>query len=420
MAITRETLSLSEARRVALAAQRLHRAPAPGRAPAGGAAVGRLVEQMGVLQIDSVNVLARAHLMPVYSRLGPYPTAALDRAASRRPRRLVEAWAHQASYIPVQTYPLLAWRRREVEREAWGSIASVASAHPQTLQRVIEIVAADGPVTATQVQAEIEHEHPRGKAEDWGWNWSAAKMCLEHLFFVGRVAVAERNASFERRYDLTERVLPPQVLASPDVPEPEAVRALLEIGARAHGVGTLRCFQDYFRLRGPAVRAALDELVEEGALRPVRVRGWDRPTYLHRDAQLPRSATAVTFLSPFDPLVFERRRLQELFGVDYRIEIYTPAHKRVYGYYVLPLLVGEAIVARLDLKADRGAGRLVVRSASQEPGVTGDVVPAARGELARLAGWLGLGSVVVEQDARGELAGRLVGGASGIEAVVRA
>ncbi|PFG37634.1 hypothetical protein ATL41_2401 [Flavimobilis soli] len=420
MAITRETLSLPEARRVALAAQRLHRAPAPGRPPAGGAAVGRLVEQMGVLQIDSVNVLARAHLVPVYSRLGPYPTAALDRAASRRPRRVVEAWGHQASYIPVQTYPLLAWRRREFEREAWGSIASVASAHPQTLQRVLEIVAARGPVTATEVQAEIEHEHPRGKADEWGWNWSAGKQCLEHLFFVGRVAVAERNASFERRYDLAERVLPPEVLAAPDVPEPDAVRALLEIGARAHGIGTLRCFQDYFRLRGPGVRTALEELVEAGSLRPVQVRGWDRPTYLHRDAQLPRSASATTFLSPFDPLVFERRRLQELFGVDYRIEIYTPAHKRVYGYYVLPLLVGERIAARCDLKADRDTGRLVVRSAHQEPGAVGDVVAAARRELARLAGWLGLGAVVVEQGARGDLADRLVGGTRGLDEVARA
>lgn len=413
VATTRETLSLSEARRVALAAQRLHRPPQAAAEPIGGAAVGRLGAQLGVLQIDSVNVLARAHLMPIYSRLGPYPTQALARATAGRPRRLVEAWAHQASYIPVQTYPLLEWRRRAFEREAWGSIASVASAHPDTLRLVFDIVAARGPLTATQVQAEIEHEHPRARGTEWGWNWSAAKRCLEHLFFVGRVAVAERSPSFERLYDLTERVLPADVLAVGEVPEAEAIRRLLEIGARAHGIGTVRCFQDYFRIRGAAVSTALGELLDEGTVRPVRVAGWERTLYLHKDAVLPRRADTATFLSPFDPLVFERRRLQELFGVDYRIEIYTPAHKRVYGYYVLPLLVGEQVVARLDLKADRQGGILLVRSAHREPHIVLDVVAAARAELARLAGWLGLASVVVEKDARGDLASDLAG-ASGV------
>ncbi|MGO2702657.1 MAG: winged helix-turn-helix domain-containing protein [Cellulosimicrobium funkei] len=340
-------MSLSQARRVALAAQGLHRErpDVAARAGSGGRAptmrqVQGVIDRLGLLQIDSVNVLARAHLMPLYARLGPYDTALLDRAAGRAPRRLVETWAHVASYVPPSTWPLLEWRRRRYRTEAWGTISAVEMSHSEAVQDVRRLVTERGPITASEVHEILEAEgraHPRDRSQ-WGWNWTVAKRALEFLFFTGEITSARRNGAFERCYDLTERVLPPEVVAAPPVADADAVRALLEIGARAHGVGTLRCFRDYFRLKGPAVRTALDELVEAGTLRPVTVRGWDEPTYLHADAALPRRATATTLLNPFDPLVFERTRLERLFDVHYRIEIYVPAAKRVHGYYVLPFL----------------------------------------------------------------------------------
>lgn len=399
-----EQLTLAQARRVAVAAQGLDR-PAP-YGPGGSAGPGArptlrqvqgVIDRVGLLQIDSVNVLARAHLVPVFSRLGPYDTSLLDRATGRAPRRLVESWAHVASYVPPDTYRLLAWRRRRAATEAWGSISGVALSHAAEVDVVRGIVAEHGPVTAAEV-----HEHlvalghdPHRPTEDWGWNWTVAKRALEYLFFTGEVAPARRNAAFERCYDLPERVLPPAVLAADPVPDDVAVRELLAIGARAHGVGTLRCFQDYFRLRGPSVRRALDELVEDGVLRPVRVEGWDERTYLHRDARLPRRVTGRTLLSPFDPLVFERTRLERLFGTRYRIEIYVPAARRVHGYYVLPFLEGDRVTARVDLKADRRAGVLRVLSAHRDAHATEATPALLAEELASLAGWLGLGAVDV-------------------------
>ncbi|EYR62260.1 hypothetical protein N866_10280, partial [Actinotalea ferrariae CF5-4] len=366
----------------------------------------RVVDRLGLLQIDSVSVLARAHLVPVFSRLGPYDAGLLDRAAARAPRRLVETWAHEASLVPPETYRYLGWRRREYAEHAWGSIRSVARQHPEVVDEVRALLAATGPMTAREAQAALAHDHPRPR-DDWGWNWSVTKRALELLFFTGEVAAAGRAPSFERRYDLAERVLPPQVLARPEPDDAESFRALLEIGARAHGIGTARCFADYFRLRGPRVTRALAELVESGVLAPVRVRSWDRPVYLHRDARVPRRATGRALLSPFDPVVFERRRLEELFGFRYRIEIYVPAPLRVHGYYVLPLLLGDSLVARLDLRADRRAGVLEVPGAHLEPGAPGSAVPEAAAELRLLADWLGLERVVVPVDARGDMAAPL-------------
>lgn len=411
MAITRETLSLAEARRVALGAQGLHR-PSPVASPGmGPAALARSVASRGLLQIDSIQVLARAHLVPTYSRHGAYDVAALDRATGRAPRRLVETWAHEASIVPVSTYPLLAVRRRRAEECAWGGISSVARTHPEVVSRVRELVGELGPVTAAGVQAAIEHEHPRGARTAWGWNWSVAKRCLELLLTTGGVAVAGRTPTFERLYDLPDRVLPGEVLAAePD--DATCVRGLLEIGARAHGVGTAACFRDYFRLRGPRVDAALAELVEDGTLRRVTVRGWDAPTYLHRDAVMPAAARAATLVSPFDPLVWFRPRLEALFGVSYRIEIYTPAARRTFGYYALPLLVGDRFVARLDLRLDRRGGAVEVLGAFHEPGrapgarerPVPDLPGVVDAELARLGAWLGATRVVVPHDARGDLA----------------
>ena len=392
-------MTLSAARRTALAAQGL-----AGPRPAGPVTAARYrstVARLGLLQIDSVNVLARAHLVPVFSRLGPYDTTLLDRASGRAPRRLVEYWAHEASFVPPATYRLLEWRRRRYREQAWGSISATEATHSAEVQAVREIVAAHGPLTATEVEVHLGSASER-PADGWGWRWSVTKRALELLFFTGEITSAGRTASFERRYDLVERVLPPDVLAAPTPTDAECVRGLVEIGARAHGVGTLRCFADYFRLRGPAPRAALAELVDDGVLEPVTVAGWDRATYVHADAKTPRRAVAQTLLSPFDPLVFERQRLAELFGTHYRIEIYVPAHKRVHGYYVLPFLEGESVTARVDLKADRRAGVLRVLSAHSDPGATDQTAGALAQELVVMARWLGLERVEVERS--GDLA----------------
>jgi uncharacterized protein YcaQ len=400
-----ETLSLTQARRIALAAQQVDRPRPAGPVTARRALAA--VDRLGLLQIDSVNVLARAHLLPLYSRLGAYDVGILDRASGRAPRRLVETWAHMASFLPVETYPLLEWRRRAYTQEAWGVIAGTPLAHSAEIDEVRQMVAERGPITASQIHDELEADGraaPRSRVE-WGWNWTVAKRCLEYLFFTGEVMSAGRNAAFERCYDVPERVLPPAVRQAAPAPDDVAIRALLEHGARAHGVGTLRCFKDYFRLKGPATRRALDELVEEGTLVPVRVHGWDERTYRHRDARLPRRATGQALLSPFDPVVWERRRLEALFDVFYRIEIYVPAPRRVLGYYVLPFLEDDAITAFTDLKADRRGGVLLVRSAHASPHAGGATVQRLAAELRLLAGWLGLDGV--EVGPVGDLAGPL-------------
>ncbi|RYV50180.1 winged helix-turn-helix domain-containing protein [Pengzhenrongella frigida] len=401
-----DVLSLSQARRVALGAQGLDR-----RRPEPGTVITprhlrQVVDRTGLLQIDSVNVLARAHLMPVYSRLGAYDPALLDRAAGTAPRSLVEYWGHMASYVPPSTYRLLEWRQRAYRTEAWGAISGVELAHSGVVAEIRTLIAERGPMTASEVHQFYESDHPRVRT-DWGWNWTVAKRALEFLFFTGEVTSARRTASFERCYDLTERVLPPAVLAAPPIADDDAIRALVEISARAHGVGTVRCLADYFRLRLTPARRAIDELVEQGVLRPVTVRGWDRVAYLHTGARHPRRASARTLLSPFDPLVFERRRLEELFAMHYRIEIYVPAAQRVHGYYVLPFLLGERIAARVDLKADRAAAVLRVVGAFAEDGAPAETPHELAAELRELAGWLALDDIEVADPRRGDLAASL-------------
>ena len=398
-----DVLTLGQARRIALAAQGLDRPrPTPG-GPVTLRHLERVVGRVGLLQIDSVNVLARAHLMPLYSRLGPYDVGLLDRAAGDPPRRLVEYWAHVASYVPPTTYRLLEWRQRRYQTEAWGSISGVALSHSAVVAEIRDLIRDRGPMTASEVHELYAADHPRTRTE-WGWNWTVAKRALEFLFFTGEVTSARRNAAFERCYDLTERVLPPAVLAAPPVAEDDAVRALVEISARAHGVGSIRCLADYFRLRQAPTRRAVDELVEDGVLLPVAVRGWDRPAFLHAEARRPRQATGRTLLSPFDPLVFERGRLEELFGMHYRIEIYVPAAQRQHGYYVLPFLLGERLAARVDLKADRHARVLRVLAAFAEDDAPAPTASALADELRELAGWLALDDVVVAPPRRGDLA----------------
>ncbi|HYN96574.1 MAG TPA: crosslink repair DNA glycosylase YcaQ family protein, partial [Pilimelia sp.] len=301
-----EALSLSQARRVALAAQGFAD-PAPGGTP-DVRHLRRVLGRIGLLQVDSVNVLVRAHYLPLYSRLGPYPRELLERAAARRPRELFEYWGHEASLVPVRLQPALRWRMAAAHTSAWGGMRRIAVEQPELVAWVLDEVRARGPLTA----AEIEHDAPR-QTGNWGWNWSAVKQALEWLFWSGEVTAAGRNNAFARLYDVPERVLPPAVLAAPTPPPADAYRELVAVAAAALGVAAEPELRDYFRLPVQGARTAVAELVEAGVLRPARVAGWRHPAYLHADARLPRRVRASALVSPFDPLIWERGRTERLF-----------------------------------------------------------------------------------------------------------
>jgi hypothetical protein len=381
-----ERLSLPDARRVALAAQGFG---ASRPAAVNGGHLRRTLERLSLHQIDSVNVLVRAHYMPAFSRLGAYDRALLDEAAWGRPssRRLFEYWAHEASLLPFELHPLLRWRMARADRGefGWGSMRAFARERRGEAEAVLARISDDGPMAAS----DFEH----GRSRSGWWEWGDTKRTLEWLFLAGHVTTRTRRGSFERVYDLTERVVPPAVLALPTPDEAEAHRRLIDRAARAHGVATALDLRDYFRLRPEPARVAIEALVEEGVLLLTAVEGWKQPAFLHREARRPRHVRGSALLAPFDPLVWERARTERLFGFRYRIEIYTPAEKRVHGYYVLPFLADERLAARVDLKADRARSRLLVQQVTLEPDAPADTLERLGAELRLMGSWLGLEAV---------------------------
>jgi uncharacterized protein YcaQ len=387
-------VSASEARRIALAAQGFAD-PRPAGAP-NGWAVRRLIDRVGVVQIDSVNVLQRAHYLPLFSRAGPYDTALLDRGAHYAPRRLFEYWGHEASLIPVRLQPSLRWRMDRAAHEAWGGMRRIRRERPKLVAQVLEEVRAGGPVAASEV---LEHERPK-RTGPW-WDWSDVKRAFEWLFWSGQITSARRRG-FERLYDLPERVLPAEVLATPTPAVEDAQRELVRVAARSLGVAAERDLRDYFRLGTAEAKARVAELVETGELWPIEVEGWSAPAYMDPAARIPRAVDVRALIGPFDSLIWERSRVERLFRFRYRIEIYVPAPQRVHGYYVLPLLLGDRLVARVDLKADRQGGALRVQAAHAEEHAPPETAVELRAELESMAGWLGLERLDVVP--RGDLA----------------
>jgi hypothetical protein len=389
-------LTANQARRIALAAQgfgELRRHEAPGRRH-----IRKLADRLEVIQIDSVNVLARTHYLPAFSRLGPYDRADLEAEAWGRKRSMFEYWGHEASMLPLDLQPLLRWRMaRAADGAMWTGLARFGREKAVYIESVRAEIEKRGPVTGGDFAT-----GPRG-APGW-WSWSDGKRALEWLFWAGEITTLTRR-NFERVYDIPERALPKAVLDQPTPDEPDAIRELVRRSAKAMGVATEADLRDYFRLPLAEARRAVAELAEAGELTPVKVQGWGKTGYLVPETKIPRRIGAHALLSPFDNLIWFRDRAERLFDIKVRLEIYTPAHKRSHGYYVLPFLQGETITARVDLKADRQAGVLRVQASHAEPDADDETPAALATELKRMAEWLGLGEVVAMP--KGDLAGRL-------------
>ncbi|MGZ8734078.1 MAG: winged helix-turn-helix domain-containing protein [Acidimicrobiia bacterium] len=385
-----DSLSLAQARRIALAAQGFAASRPIGRIDRRH--LRKVFDRLGVVQIDSVNVLVRSHYLPLFSRLGPYDRSLLDRLAYSD-HEVFEYWGHDASLIRADLEPLFRWRMEGDHQ--WSGMRRLDAEHGELIETLYAEVMARGPASAGDLDAADRKKGP------W-WGWGDTKRALEHLFHEGRVG-AIRRATFERAYCDPELVVPPAVRQRPTPTSRGAMVELLVHAARGHGVGTAKDLADYFRLPITVVRPLLEEMADDGLVERVQVEGWKHPTYLHPEARLPRRVDACALVSPFDSIMWERDRIERLFGFRYRIEIYVPRPKRVFGYYVLPFLLGDRYVGRVDLKADRAGSRLLVQSAFAEAGVDhGEVAERLRDELHTMAVWLGLDDVVVND--RGNLA----------------
>jgi uncharacterized protein YcaQ len=402
VSIRASSLTSAQARRIAVAAQGFTEPKSVG--PVTRAHLRRLISRIQVLQLDSVSVAVRAHYAPVFSRLGPYDRDVLDRAAwahtARSPRLLVEYWAHEAALMAVDDWPLMRWRMGEYRHGRWGK--HIVKANPRLAEDVVAAVAELGPSTAGQIENHLA-ETPRRAKGAW-WNRSDTKWVAEALFAAGTLTTATR-VGFARHYDLTEKVLPAEVLER-EIAEDDAVRELTLRAATALGVATEADIRDYFRLAAGQAKPAIAKLVADGELEQVNVDGWSAPAYLHAGLAIPRRDRGTALLCPFDPLIFFRPRVERLFDFHYRIEIYTPAVKRQYGYYVWPFLLDGELVGRVDLKTDRSADALHVVAAFVEPDRSpSQVAPALAGELESMTGWLGLAGVTVGE--RGDLVDEL-------------
>ncbi len=355
----------------------------------GAAQLRKGIDRLGLLQIDSVNVLVRAQYLPLFSRLGSYEPALLDALATAKPRRFFEYWGHEASLLPIDCQPLLRWRMARALRGQgmWRRLEPFAAEKRGEADALLARIETEGPLAASDVAG--------SRASKGMWAWSAAKHALEWLFWAGLVAATHRRGSFERVYDLPERVLPRAILQLPTPSGVDARRALLARSARALGAATADDLRDYYRIPAEDARLPIEQLVEEGTIIPVSVRGWRQQAYLHKDARPGRKLEGSALLSPFDPLIWRRPRTERLFGFRYRLEIYTPPHKREHGYYVLPFLMDGALVARVDLKADRKVGALIVQRAHVEPDAPQYTVERLIEELRLMASWLGLSSLAL-------------------------
>jgi uncharacterized protein len=382
------TLSATEARRIALAAQGLDRSARP---KAGPDALDAVIDKIGLIQIDSVNVVARSHYLPLFSRLGGYAQTALEEMAWGEKPRLFEYWAHEASLLPLATQPLLRWRMADVRGGGpkWLNTARFLRERSDLASRALSEIRDRGPMAASELQL-----GERG-AGGW-WGWSEAKRTLECLFAAGELASVTRRGNFERVYGLPEMTMPSAVLNAPTPTRDAAQLALLRIAARALGVAGEPDLRDYFRMSPQDTRLGIATLVESGELIPVSVEGWGDSAYLTKDAHLPSRVTHQALLSPFDNAIWHRERTERMFNTRIRLEIYTPAEKRVHGYYVLPFLEGDAITARVDLKADRANATLVVKAAHGEPFETSQTATRLSAQLAAMAKWLGLAHIKVE------------------------
>lgn len=382
-------ISIDAARRIALGAQGFGDPEPTGRVDVRH--FRRVMKRIGLVQLDSVNVCVRTHYMPFYARLGPYDQSALD-AWLNTSGEHIEYWAHEAAVLPIDRYPL--WRWKMAEMKPWRRAEALLEAHPEVLDDVLRQVVEHGPLTVRDLDA------PAARTESW-WGYGPGKVALEVLFANGRLT-ALRTGNFVRLYDIPQRAIPAGILAAPDIPEEEAYRQLLVAATRHHGIGTVHDIADYFRLNIPKARPIIEALALEGTIVEVDVEGWKGPTYMDPEAVRPRSISTTTLLSPFDPVVWHRERAERLFDFRYRIEIYVPEPDRVHGYYVLPLMVDGELVGRVDLKADRRNGVLLVQSAFREEGTDPvGVAVALASELERFARWLGLEGI--EVGSRGNL-----------------